>query len=512
MIPGPAAVPSGCSAPAQPATAGACSMLISTAGIRRVSGGIWRLDGITWTPLTDALNTQWIGSLDTSPTNPDLILVGTGEPHIRAGTGLWRSTDGASLAAAVARESSHLFRASFPTARPLWAPSTASTAPPRGSHLEPHRTAALAHRPGDPSRESLGMCATTPVRSNNGGITWTQVQGAGLPTSGNGGDHFGGRSQPSLRGLRRAGCSRPMPQLDRRFAARRHFWGQGWYNNAIGVRSGPCAGRRRRPSAQQRWNSMSTPMCMPSSGRTAPTSTWPPTAATAIPRTGPHPRRACHHAVRQYRRGQRFPLSWAEVRDNAVADYRRRSGSCAGAVASLSTTTTTTACGAGCGVAVALRCGRSLTGDRRPAPIDATMAQPPRCTPTMAPRCTRRPTWAISGLPPMPRRSRPACANSPWASMTVPRPRSTASTGRRLRVFDAQPGPNAMPAVPGVRCARWHLIHRRRCFALMNGMGTPGSKVYRSDDNGHWPQPARCAPGRPGPPDGSMWVHSAPMQ
>jgi uncharacterized protein (TIGR03437 family) len=63
-------------------------------------GGVWRStdNGQTWTPLTDDLPSQAIGSMAIDPTNPNIMFVGSGEGNRSGdtyyGAGLYKTTDG----------------------------------------------------------------------------------------------------------------------------------------------------------------------------------------------------------------------------------------------------------------------------------------------------------------------------------------------------------------------------------------------------------------------------------
>ena len=65
-----------------------------------VDGGLFKStnSGLTWSPLTDGTKIASVGSIAISPSNPDIIYVGTGETDIRSnlasGDGVYKSVDG----------------------------------------------------------------------------------------------------------------------------------------------------------------------------------------------------------------------------------------------------------------------------------------------------------------------------------------------------------------------------------------------------------------------------------
>lgn len=64
------------------------------------NGGVWKTDdyGRTWRPIFDQTSTGSIGDIAVSPSNPNIIYVGTGEglhrPDLSVGDGMFKSTDG----------------------------------------------------------------------------------------------------------------------------------------------------------------------------------------------------------------------------------------------------------------------------------------------------------------------------------------------------------------------------------------------------------------------------------
>ena len=63
-------------------------------------GGVWKTtdSGTSWNPVSDGFfGTSSVGALAIAPSNPDIVVAGTGERDIRGnishGDGLYRSTD-----------------------------------------------------------------------------------------------------------------------------------------------------------------------------------------------------------------------------------------------------------------------------------------------------------------------------------------------------------------------------------------------------------------------------------
>ena len=68
----------------------------SIARIASASGGLWQLNlkDNSFFPLSDNLSSLAVGSFASKPGDSNIIFLGTGEPEVRTGTGLWKTTDG----------------------------------------------------------------------------------------------------------------------------------------------------------------------------------------------------------------------------------------------------------------------------------------------------------------------------------------------------------------------------------------------------------------------------------
>jgi photosystem II stability/assembly factor-like uncharacterized protein len=62
--------------------------------IASASGGLWRYANPNPLALTEQLTSQVAGSFDVQPGNSNVIILGTGEPLTRAGTGMYKTTNG----------------------------------------------------------------------------------------------------------------------------------------------------------------------------------------------------------------------------------------------------------------------------------------------------------------------------------------------------------------------------------------------------------------------------------
>ncbi|HET7224304.1 MAG TPA: Calx-beta domain-containing protein, partial [Candidatus Eisenbacteria bacterium] len=157
------------------------------------SGGLWRFS-FGAVAMSDSVPATWFGSFATSPSDPNTILLGTGEYKSGSGLGLFRTTDGGVT----------------------WSPATMPATPNAFTRIRYSPDGSVAHAASDIgyfrsvdggvtwTRKLTGVMTDVCVvaanpsivfatisnqglwRSNDAGQTWAQVAGAGLPTSGTG--------------------------------------------------------------------------------------------------------------------------------------------------------------------------------------------------------------------------------------------------------------------------------------------------------------------------------------
>jgi photosystem II stability/assembly factor-like uncharacterized protein len=189
-----------------------------------VGGGVWRSDdaGRVWTPVFDGPPSGSIGALAVAPSNPDVIYVGTGEADMRSdvswGDGMYRSSDGGRSFQPIGLRDSrqigrilvdprdpdvalvaalgHGFgpnpeRGVFRTAdggrswqRVLYRDDTTGAIDLAAGPADPQTVyAALwnVRRPPWSTYAPLGGPGSGLFRSSDGGLTWQELTGHGLP-------------------------------------------------------------------------------------------------------------------------------------------------------------------------------------------------------------------------------------------------------------------------------------------------------------------------------------------
>ena len=180
------------------------------------SGGLWRWDGSSWTPLTDHMPVASIGSIALDPKDPNTIYVGTGEPTYSScsyyGLGIYKSKDGGETwthlaedefggrsvtQIAISPETGDIFASLTVSGEPkehpdrnsgggLFRSSDGGASWERVSGLPENDVSDFAFKPGNPKVMLAGL--TSPVsgsapasagvyRSTDGGTTWTKLSG-----------------------------------------------------------------------------------------------------------------------------------------------------------------------------------------------------------------------------------------------------------------------------------------------------------------------------------------------
>jgi len=190
-----------------------------------VSGGVWKTTngGTTWEPVFDSQPIASVGALALAPSNPQVIYVGTGEADFRSnltyGNGMYKSTDGGKTWRNIGlHDSRHIARVLIDPRNPETVLVAAlgeayGPSPERGVFrttnggntwqrvlYKDDNTGAidLAADPDNPltiyaallhdQRPPWSIYAPTTTsgaiyRSSDGGVTWKQITGGGLPST-----------------------------------------------------------------------------------------------------------------------------------------------------------------------------------------------------------------------------------------------------------------------------------------------------------------------------------------
>jgi len=187
------------------------------------AGGVWKTvdAGQTWTPLTDKEKFASIGAIAVAPSNPNVIYVGTGESGLRGdmtwGNGVYRSLDGGKTWASLGLQDSrqigaiiidpdnpdivlvaaigHAFGPN--TTRGIFRTTDGGKTWTKTLYkdensgaidvtFDPHNSqivyASLWQMRRQPWNMSSGGPGSGLYRSTDGGVTWTQLKGNGIPT------------------------------------------------------------------------------------------------------------------------------------------------------------------------------------------------------------------------------------------------------------------------------------------------------------------------------------------
>jgi photosystem II stability/assembly factor-like uncharacterized protein len=153
--------------------------------IASASGGLWGFIIILFIAIPVNLsenipNTQVIGSFDSKPTDANLIIVGTGEPYQRGGSGMWRTTNGGTTWTNITGPGAAAFY------KVRWDPINASTV---------HATNANGYYKSTDDGQTWtkylnGDCSDLAINQSNSNIVYVPVWGDGLYKSTNAGLNF----------------------------------------------------------------------------------------------------------------------------------------------------------------------------------------------------------------------------------------------------------------------------------------------------------------------------------
>jgi photosystem II stability/assembly factor-like uncharacterized protein len=223
--------------------------------VAAASGGLWEFFLFFPLPMTEDVKSQWAATFSTHPNDEDTIVLGTGEPGVSSGMGLWKKTSGSGWA----RKPLTPEPAGFYRVRHAPNGTTVHAATTHGYYRSTDggetwtrtlsgSTTDLAIHPTTPSVLYTTVWGSGLYKSNNAGSTWSKITSGGIPTSGvargavdlgldrNGGTHLYvafANEDHFLHGIyssRDGGLSWTdvSPPVD-------YLWGQGWYNNVLAV-------------------------------------------------------------------------------------------------------------------------------------------------------------------------------------------------------------------------------------------------------------------------------------
>ena len=140
------------------------------------TGGVWKYQNGTWTPLTDHMPHGSIGAVAVDPRNPDVVYAGTGEAngclHCFYGVGLYKTTDGGANWTVIAEDTFGGRTFSKLLISPANTQTLYATITQPGKGYPGGITAGKGH-PGYDG--PVGV-----FRSSNGGMTWSQLTN-GIP-------------------------------------------------------------------------------------------------------------------------------------------------------------------------------------------------------------------------------------------------------------------------------------------------------------------------------------------
>lgn len=163
--------------------------------IAAASGGLWVANGSEPVCLTDNLPSLAIGSFDISPVDSNIIIVGTGEPYVSNGTGLYRTTNRGLNWTKISAFSNQFFKIRYAPGRPNVIHAATVSGYFRSDDNGLTWTKYLDGQISDVDIHSqspdIVYCALWDndsglggiYKSTNGGTNWHKLTTSGLPTS-----------------------------------------------------------------------------------------------------------------------------------------------------------------------------------------------------------------------------------------------------------------------------------------------------------------------------------------
>jgi photosystem II stability/assembly factor-like uncharacterized protein len=160
--------------------------------VATASGGLWTYLGFLPISLSDNLNSLVAGAFTTDPVNANNILLGTGEPSIRGGTGLYRSTNSGSTWTPIdiGDSPSGFYKIQHQGFISTFVHLAATTGYYRSTNNGVNWTRTLqgnitdfSFRPGSPSTIYCAKKGDGIYKSTNAGVNWTKVTTPGMPTT-----------------------------------------------------------------------------------------------------------------------------------------------------------------------------------------------------------------------------------------------------------------------------------------------------------------------------------------
>lgn len=164
----------------------------STTRVLAASGGLWRFH-FGPVPMTETVPASWFGSFSSRPSDPNTILLGTGEYGLGSGTGLYRTVDGGvNWTRAYMDPQPDAFH------KVRWSPAgdVAYAATPDGfyrstdggqlwtSTLIGNVTDLSTVQGGSPNIVYAPVYSDGLYRSTDAGVTWSKMTAGGIPVSG----------------------------------------------------------------------------------------------------------------------------------------------------------------------------------------------------------------------------------------------------------------------------------------------------------------------------------------